>query len=902
MKHLRMAGRALPVPVHAALAALGLGLGLVALVVMGAVAVAAGENPATAHGLLSSSQNLLLLGELTPKAIAAGLLGAMGVPVHWHGTFVVSGSGTMAILSGGTIATLALTVPAVASIMLGRIVGRRSERRVMAHLVAASGVFAAGAALLAMAATGTVAADAFLGVSFAVAPLFAAAVALAWALVGGTLGVLLTSHRVRLRGRGVNRPAYGLTMPALGLVAVVLLGASISAAGRPTRHGRLASPTSALGVRGPIARQSNRAKILKPDIPAARKQLVAHTLRQLRSDRAEGVETTESPQSGTPDFVHLRLPVNDGIAKDTGKARNLAARYGGMFGISELTSQLRPAERTTDSLGMTKVAFEQVYKGHPVYGGSLSLEFDKPARTLTAMSNSLIPDVQLPGGDAAKTTPEQAVTAARKALGGAKLIGTPKLVVFAGEGQVTDGKNAKLVWLVRLADDNNAASNLYAIDAQTGTLDAVLERGESARTRLVYSAWGTRNLPGWFVRGEGQGPTGDREIDGAYNGTGATYDYYRSKFARDSYDNAGAALVSTVHYGTGYQNAFWDGSQMAYGDGFAAALDVTGHELTHAVTERTSGLQYSGESGALNEAMSDIFGEMVERNVRGQADWLIGEELPIGAIRSMANPASYGQPADMAHYVVTCRDNGGVHTNSGIINKAFYNLAQAVGPDAAERIFYRAGTTYFTSGTTLEGARAGALQATSDLYSDGGAHLQATRNAFDAVGLDGGYYPPHVRCLCGVRVGLSGQGLQGLDSNGPTAGTVMDTLYKVRDQIMPSNIAGQHYGAVWSDDSDRVSELMLSNDTLRADAAQLMQNMQPGLNALTAGDGSQVTMTPQLVDEMQGFLSQLKQADQDNGGSQLAQGITEEEQTVNLDSLKDLTFDQVLTQLNNRVG
>jgi hypothetical protein len=423
---------------------------------------------------------------------------------------------------------------------------------------------------------------------------------------------------------------------------------------------------------------------------------------------------------------------------------------------------------------------------------------------------------------------------------------------------------------------------------------------DGAHNRLVYNDRGSMSLPGSLVRREGQGATGEQEVDGAFDGTGATYDYYRSKFGRDSYDGAGATLVSTVHYGRGYFNAFWNGGQMVYGDGFASALDVTGHELTHAVTEHTSNLTYSGESGAINESISDIFGEMVERNVRGANDWLVGENLPGGAIRSMANPRRYGQPDNVGGYAVTCRDNGGVHTNSGISNKAYYNVAQAIGSDMAERAFYRALTTYFTSGTTLEGERAAVLQAVSDLTYWGSPQWRATGTAFDAVGLNGANYPPRVRCLCGVRVGLTAS--QGLDATGPDAGTIMETLYKVRDQLMPTTVAGQHYSAVWSDDTDRVSELMLADDALRGNAAQLMQDMQPGLNALTAGDGSQVTMSPELVDEMQGFLGQLKHADQDNGGGQLAQGIAQEEQTVDLPTLEGLTFDQVLAQLNDRVA
>lgn len=460
-----------------------------------------------------------------------------------------------------------------------------------------------------------------------------------------------------------------------------------------------------------------------------------------------------------------------------------------------------------------------------------------------------------------------------------------------------DGSNATLAWLIRLADDATGKSNLYAINAATGTLIGVVERGESAKVRYVFNTNHSASLPGTLARSEGQGPVGDGDVNAAYDGTGATYDYYRATFGRDSYDNAGAALISTVHYQTNYQNAFWNGSQMVYGDGFAA-LDVTGHELTHAVTEKTAALQYHDQTGALNEATSDIFGEMVERFARGSNDWLIGEDLPIGAIRSMSNPGQYGQPADLAHYVVTCSDNGGVHTNSGIINKAFYNMAQSIGPDAAQRAYYRALTTYFNATTGFEDARAAVIQAAADLYGSGSSQVVGVTNAFNAVGLDGGAQPRTANCICGVQTSLSGSGLRGLQSGGASAGDILDTLYRVRDQLMPNTLAGQHYEGVWYGDTDRIAQLLLDDDGLRADAAKLLQNLQPGLDALVSGDGNTVTMTPELVGQLQGFLAELSQADQNAGGAQLAQSIGTEEQAVGLASLDGLTFDQVLARLN----
>ena len=146
--------------------------------------------------------------------------------------------------------------------------------------------------------------------------------------------------------------------------------------------------------------------------------------------------------------------------------------------------------------------------------------------------------------------------------------------------------------------------------------------------------------------------------------------------------------MSFVHYGVGYENAFWDGFEMVYGDGFAVN-DVTAHELTHAVTEHTAGLEYVDQSGALNESISDQAGWDVD-----PGDSTMGEDLPIGAIRDMRNPGAFGQPATASQYVCTSSDNGGVHTNSGIPNKVYANLVDALGRGNAAQVRYRAQAVY----------------------------------------------------------------------------------------------------------------------------------------------------------------------------------------------------------------
>jgi len=228
--------------------------------------------------------------------------------------------------------------------------------------------------------------------------------------------------------------------------------------------------------------------------------------------------------------------------------------------------------------------------------------------------------------------------------------------------------------------------------------------------RAIYDARNTMNLPGTLLRKESQPAVSDVAANEAYDYLGVTYDFYWQIFHRNSLDDKGLPLTGSVHYGTAYQNAFWNGEQMVFGDGdgeifnrFTIAIDVVAHELTHGVTESEANFSYFEQSGALNESMSDVFGSLVKQfhlnQTASQADWIIGEGLLAATIkgkglRSMSAPGTAyddpvlgkdPQPADMAGFVHTREDNGGVHLNSGIPNRAFYLTAIALGGHAWEK-------------------------------------------------------------------------------------------------------------------------------------------------------------------------------------------------------------------------
>jgi Zn-dependent metalloprotease len=284
------------------------------------------------------------------------------------------------------------------------------------------------------------------------------------------------------------------------------------------------------------------------------------------------------------------------------------------------------------------------------------------------------------------------------------------------------------------------------------------------KERTIYSANNTQRLPGVRVRGEGDGNTGDPAVDEAYNFMGQTFDFYWNIFNRNSVDDAGLPLNGTVHYEKDYDNAFWDGQRMIYGDGdgqqferFTKSVDVIGHELTHGVTQNEANLIYWFQPGALNESISDVFGSLVKqymnKETAAQADWLIGQGLFTPsvtgvAIRSLKAPGTAyddpvlgkdPQPAHMSDYVHGLSDNGGVHINSGIPNYAFYLAATAIGGYAWEKaglIWYQT----LCSPLLRRGAKFGAfavltLLTARQLFGVNSAEEGAVGNAWSAVGI-----------------------------------------------------------------------------------------------------------------------------------------------------------------------
>jgi Zn-dependent metalloprotease len=318
----------------------------------------------------------------------------------------------------------------------------------------------------------------------------------------------------------------------------------------------------------------------------------------------------------------------------------------------------------------------------------------------------------------------------------------------------------------RLAIDAIAHSS--ALRAQRATLAtmpqmAAIPSPGGRKHRLVYDAknGGFASLPGTLVREEGDKATSDPAVNEAYNHAGYTYDFYKKLFGRNSLDDRGMSLISSVHLGRRLNNAFWTGEQMAYGDGdgvifirFTKSLDVVGHELSHGVVTHTCNLEYLNEPGALNEHFADVFGSLVKQWKRKQtvkqADWLIGNDImgpgtSARALRTFTEERAYEndprlgtdpQPKHLRNKYTGNQDNGGVHINSGIPNHAFYRVAMELGGKAWERagvIWYKtllalSMRSNFNAMVRMTGQVAAAE------YGSGSVEHKAVQNAWKAVG------------------------------------------------------------------------------------------------------------------------------------------------------------------------
>lgn len=377
------------------------------------------------------------------------------------------------------------------------------------------------------------------------------------------------------------------------------------------------------------------------------------------------------------------------------QAKSILARLANRYGIENVDQDLSVERESVDLANNRHIHLQQRYKGIEVDGAMLSVHFNQhraiaiTGSTLRNLALSLKPAISKEeaneialdhvefGIERSPFLPAQAQN--REDL----TIADTRLVVYNREAaRGSWGKQYQLAYRVTVVGPS--VREFVYVEAQKGRILDNFTGIVDVRNRNTYDAMGRESHTGArLVRNESSGVSGDADVDNAHSFAGDTYNFYFNGYGRDSIDGRGMALNSYTHYGRGFQNAFWDGSKMTYGDGFPVD-DVVAHELTHGVTEKTAGLTYYKQSGALNESMSDIIGETVDQiNGKGNdsptVKWEMGEDVPdFGTLRDMKNPPRFENPDKVTsnHYYCGSQDNGGVHLNSGVPNKNYYLLVE----------------------------------------------------------------------------------------------------------------------------------------------------------------------------------------------------------------------------------
>jgi bacillolysin len=513
------------------------------------------------------------------------------------------------------------------------------------------------------------------------------------------------------------------------------------------------------------------------------------------------IQVEWNEHNSTPTFVSRRLtPVgySSGVNQAIDGIRFLSENRE-LFGLKDPEHELKVISNETDELGMTHVKYQQEVNGVKIFHGQLIVHFNSDG-SIESINGTYYPTPEL------NTTPAIDI---QTAIG----IGKSKLRVYKSSGEsaelniYSEGPSLLLVYAISLPSYSNPMMTVF-VDAFNGKVIKVddgirydgpaagsgIDLGGNVKSINTYLNGGNyymmdASLPMYVppidsfkglvitidalndTTGNGYesavyvtDPNNDNNFNdntrlraavSAHFFAGEVYKFYKTRYNRNSYNNAGGSLKNVVHYLINLNNAFWNGVSMSYGDGdgvvfsnLAGALDVIAHELTHGVTQTSANLVYELQPGALNESFSDVFGVVCD-----SANWLIGEDVYTpgisgDALRSMQDPHNGHtsgdpgwQPADMSEFVVlpndAAHDHGGVHGNSGIPNKAFYNVASVIGRSKAGLIWYRALTVYLTNNSQFVDCRNACLNAAKDLFGNGSTEYITVTDGFTAVGIGG---------------------------------------------------------------------------------------------------------------------------------------------------------------------
>lgn len=496
--------------------------------------------------------------------------------------------------------------------------------------------------------------------------------------------------------------------------------------------------------------------------------------------------------------VFLSGELSDKEVPGEGSATKFLEENKEIFGIDNTKEELKVVEVNKDDIGDTFVKFAQVIEGTEVDNSIINVHYDKNG-VIVSVNGNLEENKEITTLGSKVISPEEAIEIAKSQFEIKKLKKTPKAekLVITEDGvnyevykiniffmeptignydvfvEVNSGKVIKIEDKIRYNNPvigkgidvlgKTRELNLSEDKGKYGMLDLTNEATEAIATydaknstEEQFNMFLVSNTTKEFTAEEHKAP-----VSAHYNAD-KVIDFYKNLLNRNSIDNKGMAIESITHLGSNYNNAFWAGDMMFYGDGdgveftyLSGDLDVVGHEMTHGVIEYTADLAYHNQSGALNESMADVFGVLISTydkyNVANRgtwkfdsADWVVGDDIYTpniqgDALRSLKDPTLYGQPAHMTDYYELAdtedEDWGGVHSNSGIPNKAAYNIASNIGMDKTARIYYRALTQYMHADTNFQQAAYCLVQAAADLYGKGSNEITVIKNSFASTGV-----------------------------------------------------------------------------------------------------------------------------------------------------------------------
>ncbi len=628
------------------------------------------------------------------------------------------------------------------------------------------------------------------------------------------------------------------------------------------------------------------------------------------------------------------------------KAKAVLARYGDLFGMSGRPDELGKPEVATDPITKTRsdVYVRQMVDGVPVYGGGIGVDLSSNGRDVEFVNGSFIPEVT-PADSRATIDGARALAVARAALPDGKLVHRPSLEVYAGATSHPFGPTARLAWFVWLTAGPSNASNEYVIDAATGSILHIFVKSFDAAPaepdREIYSAEHAVNkLPGktLVVKDPEEYKGTDEDVKDAYNYISDAYGYfyhfkhepkwtgYNGKPSTSGSGKGEKPELATVHYGTEYKKAEWDGAaeEIVFGDGFPKAIDVVGHEYAEAITQYSANESDEGESGALAEGWADAMGqglesyEKVQNKESEEPTWEFGKNAPEGPFRDLKEPENekygitvegkkYPDPKTVTKYLNTCLDSHGIHENSTIISYPFYLLAKKTSVETAATIFFLAQTHYLMvlglpqPFATFEQFRDAAVAAAYKLSETDGKDAE---KAFEEVGLNG-LAPTPITTAVGCKAECSFE--DALQAQEPAHGTtatvsMLATLYRARGELAQGSAAGRHFLPLYEENMGRITELVSRDPGLQEMGVNGLQQIAPALNALSEGDGQKYKLSASEMAQIEAGLKRLAQDDRlISGGGTLAEMIEHELKWLRLKSYAGMTYAKGFARLNAEV-